>query len=177
MTSRRTNSLVVVLDNIRSVFNVGSIFRTADALGVEKIFLSGITPTPRHPKMPKVSLGAEQYVCWEKRSVTWRLLSELRHNGYFIIALEQGKSAKNIFNFKLPNKNPQFNKNFALVLGNEVKGLSRAILTRCDAVLEIPMLGKKESLNVAVAFGIAGYTLRQLILTDNKSRRREKTKN
>lgn len=156
-----TNSLVVVLDNIRSVFNVGSIFRTADALGVEKIFLGGITPTPLHPKMSKVSLGAENYVLWEKRPETWRILSKLKNNNYFLIALESGKQSKNIFDFQIAFQGKRASKKIALVLGNEVKGLSQAILRRCDVVLEIPMFGKKESLNVAVAFGVAGYLLRQ----------------
>ena len=149
-------NLAVVLDNIRSTYNVGAIFRTADASGVSKIYLCGITPTPsKNIKIKKVALGAEDYVSWEKVSQTWRLLNRLKKEGYFLIALEQNKKAKNIFKTKKINK-----QKLALILGTEVKGLSSKILKYIDLILEIPMYGQKESLNVSVAFGIAVYTLR-----------------
>ena len=149
-------NLVVILDNIRSTYNVGAIFRTADAIGVKKIYLCGITPTPsKNIKIKKVALGAEDYVSWEKVSQTWRLLNRLKKEGYFLIALEQNKKAKNIFKTKKINK-----QKLALILGTEVKGLSSKILKYIDLILEIPMYGQKESLNVSVAFGIAVYTLR-----------------
>ena len=149
-------NLAVVLDNIRSTYNVGAIFRTADAIGVKKIYLCGITPTPsKNIKIKKVALGAEDYVSWEKVSQTWRLLNRLKKEGYFLIALEQNKKAKNIFKTKKINK-----QKLALILGTEVKGLSSKILKYIDLILEIPMYGQKESLNVSVAFGIAVYTLR-----------------
>jgi len=149
-------NLAVVLDNIRSTYNVGAIFRTADASGVSKIYLCGITPTPsKNIKIKKVALGAEDYVSWEKVSQTWRLLNRLKKEGYFLIALEQNKKAKNIFKTKKINK-----QKLALILGAEVKGLSSKILKYIDLILEIPMYGQKESLNVSVAFGIAVYTLR-----------------
>jgi tRNA G18 (ribose-2'-O)-methylase SpoU len=147
--------IIVVLDNIRSTYNVGAIFRSADAAGVSKIYLCGITPTPPNPKISKVALGAEDYIIWEKTKTTWRLLKKLKKGGYFIIALEQGKKAKNIFKNKFNKKQDKI----VLLLGPEVKGLSNKILKRADRLLEIPMFGKKESLNVAVAFGIAIYQI------------------
>jgi len=151
-------SFVVILDNIRSTYNVGAIFRTADAAGVSKIYLCGITPAPPNPKISKTALGAEKFVPYEKITQTWRLLDKLKHESYKIIALEQTKNAKNIFQFRKLKATK-----IALILGTEVKGLSKNILKRCDFHLEIPMYGQKESLNVAVAFGIAGYQMRNLL--------------
>ena len=147
--------IIVVLDNIRSTYNVGAIFRSADAAGVNKVYLCGITPAPPNPKISKVALGAEDYIVWEKTKTTWRLLEKLKKEGYFIIALEQGKKTKNIFKNKFNKKQDKI----VLLLGPEVKGLSSKILKRTDKLLEIPMFGKKESLNVAVAFGIAIYQI------------------
>ena len=156
MKGKKTiKEIIVILDNIRSTYNVGAIFRSADAAGVNRIYLCGITPTPPNPKISKVALGAEDYIPWEKTKATWRLLENLKKDSYFIIALEQGKKAKNIFKNKF---NKKHNK-IALLLGTEVKGLSNKILKRTDGLLEIPMFGKKESLNVAVAFGIAIYQI------------------
>jgi len=152
---KNPKEIIVVLDNIRSTYNVGAIFRSADAAGVNKIYLCGITPTPPNPKISKVALGAEDYIVWKKTKTTWRLLEKLKKEGYFIIALEQGKRAKNIFKNKLNKKRDKI----VLLLGPEVKGLSDKILKRTDKLLEIPMFGKKESLNVAVAFGIAIYQI------------------
>ena len=147
--------IIVILDNIRSTYNVGAIFRSADAAGVNRIYLCGITPTPPNLKISKVALGAENYITWVKAKTTWHLLEKLKQDGYFIIALEQGGKAKNIFKNKF---NKKHNK-VALLLGPEVKGLSNKILKRVNGLLEIPMFGKKESLNVAVAFGIAIYQI------------------
>lgn len=157
--NKNNKEIIVVLDNIRSTYNVGAIFRTADAAGVKKIYLGGITPTPeRNEKIKKVALGAENFVLWEKVTQTFRVLEKLKKEGYFLIALEQDKKAKNIFNFKNLSK-----EKIALVLGQEVKGISENIKKRTDLILEIPMYGKKESLNVSVAFGIAVYYLRNLL--------------
>ena len=145
--------IVVILDNIRSRENVGSIFRTADAAGIDKIYLCGITPAPPHLKISKTALGAEQYIPWEHHKACWRLLEKLHQKDFCIIALENIKKAKNIFFFK------KLGKSVALVLGSEVKGLSPQILKRCNIITQIPMKGKKESLNVSVAFGIAVYQL------------------
>ncbi|MFH0712294.1 MAG: TrmH family RNA methyltransferase [Candidatus Jorgensenbacteria bacterium] len=151
--------IAVVLHNIRSVHNVGSIFRTADAAGVKKVYLCGITPTPLdkfgrlRKDFIKVSLGAEKSVAWEKTGSTSRILEKLKKEGYGIFAVEQARNS--VPYHKLRTKN----RKLVLVLGNEVNGLPPSILTRADKVLEIPMRGKKESLNVAVAFGIAVYGL------------------
>lgn len=151
--------LIVILDNLRSTYNVGAIFRTADASGVSKIYLCGITPSPdRNEKIKKISLGAENYVLWEKVSQTWRLIQTLKKEGYFLIALEQNPKSKNLFKIKKIKK-----KKIALILGKETKGLSQKILSKADLIVEIPMYGKKESLNVSVAFGIAVYYLRNLL--------------
>ena len=148
--------IYLILDNIRSRENVGSIFRTADAAGVTKIYLCGITPTPPHDKISKTALGAETYVPWEYRKQTWKCLLEIKNQNpkIKIIGLEQTKDAENIFMFRSSTS-----KHIALVLGNEVNGISAKILKYCDKKISIPMYGKKESLNVSVATGVALYCL------------------
>lgn len=153
------DKIFLVLDNIRSRENVGSIFRTADAIGVEEIFLCGITPGPPHPKIAKVSLGAETNVPWKYHKQTWKLLDKLKSGGARLVALEQTKDSINIFNSKIPTQVP-----IALVVGNEVKGVSKAALKKCDTKIYIPMRGKKESLNVSVATGVALYQILKNIL-------------
>jgi 23S rRNA (guanosine2251-2'-O)-methyltransferase len=154
--------MIAVLHNIRSLHNVGSIFRTADAVGAEKIFLCGYTPAPtdeygvsRGP-LVKTALGAEKYLAWEKRGSTAKVLDELKKQSFKIYAVEQGKGSVRADRLKLSKK--EWNL-AVLVVGNEIKGLSPGVLKRCDKLLELPMRGKKESLNVAVAFGIAAYSL------------------
>lgn len=148
----------LVLHNIRSVHNVGSIFRTADAAGVAKIYLTGYTPAPldrfgrKRKNFAKVSLGAEQTVAWESAKSISSLLSRLKKENTFLIAVEQ--SPHSIHYTKMPRK-----QNIALLFGNEVHGLSPAMLTQCDCVAEIPMRGRKDSLNVAVAAGIALFSM------------------
>jgi 23S rRNA (guanosine2251-2'-O)-methyltransferase len=142
----------LILDNIRSAYNVGSIFRTADAAGVGRIYLCGITPVPPHTKIAKTALGAEKYLSWEYHRQTWRLLDKLKKEGIQIIALEQTSGAIDYGKFK-----PKFP--VALIVGNELKGLSKKILSYADRVIEIPMYGSKESLNVSVACGIALYKI------------------
>ncbi len=154
MGKNRGKDFFVIAHNIRSLLNVGSIFRTADAFGVAKIYLTGYTGTPANvfhrARMGKVSLGTESWVPWEYEKSPIRLIKRLKSEGVKIIALENIKGAGNIAKFK-----PKFP--LALVLGEEVRGVSSAILKLCNAIIEIPMLGKKESLNVAVAFGVAAY--------------------
>ena len=152
LKKKSKNSLIVVCHNIRSAFNVGSIFRTADGAGVDKIILGGYSAHPPHPKLLKTALGAEQSVPYERVWQTWRVIDKLKQDGYNIIALEKYRGAKNILQFK-----PKFP--LALVLGNEVRGLSKEILKRCDNIVFLPMAGQKESLNASVAFGVAVYTL------------------
>jgi len=142
---------------------VGSIFRTADAAGCEKIYLCGITPAPvdvfgkPRPQLTKVSLGAEKYVEWEKVKSASRLIDKLKKDKYKIFAVEQSKKSILYSNIKR-SSNLRVGR-LVLVLGNEIKGLPAPILKRADKILEIPMKGEKESLNVAVAFGIVIFHL------------------
>ena len=154
--------IFVICHNIRSRHNVGSIFRTADGAGVSKIFLCGITPAPPHPNIEKVSLGAEKYIEWEKCKETWRIIEKLKKENFEIVALEQ---AKNAISLDRTDNGCRFGEKIALVLGNEVEGLSKNILKRTDKIIQIPMYGKKESLNVSVAFGIAIYKLAEILYT------------
>lgn len=142
----------VVCDNIRSLENIGSIFRTADALAIDKIFLCGISGKPPSEKISKTALGAEQWIPWEYHRQTWRFIEQFKRNGVSIVCVEQTKSSISYTDFK-----PNFP--LALVAGNELEGISSSVLNRADAIIRIPMWGKKESLNVAVAFGIVGYEI------------------
>jgi 23S rRNA (guanosine2251-2'-O)-methyltransferase len=150
---------VLILHNIRSVHNVGSIFRTADAAGVSKIFLTGYTPTPldrfeqERKDFVKVSLGAEKSVLWETAAQLTPVLKKLKKDDYEIIAIEQSKNSTPLFDYRPKNKK------IAIIMGNEVLGISTQSLKYADQVLEIPMHGKKESLNVSVAAGIALFEL------------------
>ncbi|NMC51394.1 RNA methyltransferase [Candidatus Kuenenbacteria bacterium] len=149
---KNKKELYLIAQNIRSLFNIGSIFRSADVFGVTKIYLCGYTAAPPNQKIEKVSLGAENFVPWEKHWQTHLLVSKLKSQGVKIYALETGPKTKNLTTFK-----PQLP--CALVVGNEVKGISRKILSQADAVISIPMLGQKESLNVAIAASIGLYEL------------------
>ena len=178
--------MIAILYNIRSLHNVGSMFRTADAAGFEKLYLCGITPTPYdafnqlRQSLAKVSLGAEKYLKWEKvgpaRSapaarITVKLLENLKKEGYEILAIEQSENSTSYSQYqsrkrKLPSwgqtprwQDPTMAKKLALIVGNEIKGLPPSILKRADKILEIPMFGRKESLNVSVAFGIVAFSL------------------
>ena len=152
---------ILILHNIRSVYNVGSIFRTADAAGVSKIYLSGYTPTPldrfkrERPDLAKVALGAEKTIPWEYYKNGYAALTKARKDGFTIVAVEQDKRATPLFSYKRKK-----NAKLSLLLGNEVRGVSKAMLAKCDDIVEIPMHGKKESLNVSVAAGVALFTLR-----------------
>lgn len=139
----------VICQNIRSLFNVGSIFRSADAFGVDTIYLTGITGKPPRKEISKVALGADQFVTWEYYRQPARLIKELKKQGIHIVALEQVKDKSKALNTWKP-KFP-----LALILGYEPKGLPRALLALTDEIVEIQMYGQKESLNVSVAFGVA----------------------
>lgn len=147
----------MVLPSIRSGYNVGAMFRTADAVGVDKIFLTGYTACPPHHQIAKVSLGAETWIPWVRYQSTGRLLNKLKKVGYNIVALEQTEKSKNIFKWK-----PKFP--LAMVVGNEVRGIDKRYLDLCVEQVEIPMVGKKESLNVSIAAGIALYYIKNNIL-------------
>lgn len=149
---------IAVLHNIRSLYNVGSMFRTADAAGVTKIYLTGYTPLPVdafgkvRAEIAKTALGAERTVPWEQKKDIGALLFSLHKQGVYIVGLEQHARA-------IDYKSVMPEKSWALVAGNEVRGLSEAVLQKCDVIAEIPMRGKKESLNVSVAFGVALFSL------------------
>lgn len=155
--------IAVVLHNIRSLYNVGSIFRTADAAGIRKIYLCGITPAPVdrlgkiRPQFAKVSLGAERSVVWEKSASTTGVIKKLRAGGFKIFAVEQSKGS--IPYYKIRGIRMDSRIRIALVLGNEVRGLSPSILKLADKILEISLRGNKESLNVSVAAGIVIFSL------------------
>ncbi len=150
-----TQALYVVCHNIRSLHNVGSIFRTADGAGVTKLYLCGYTGYPPRKEIRKVALGAENTVPWEHHYQTWRVLDRLKAQGVQIIALENNIPGSVDYR----EVRPRFP--LALLLGNEVEGLSPGLLKRADVVMHLPMHGTKESLNVAVAFGIAAYKLNE----------------
>ncbi len=153
----------LVLHNIRSLHNVGAIFRTAEGLGVKKIYSTGYTPEPYdifgklRKDFQKTALGAEKYIEWEKQKNIFALIKKLKQDGVKIVALEQTRNSLDLKKFSLGNRVAKLG--IALILGNEVRGISKSILKKCDKIIEIPMRGKKESLNVSVAAGIALYTL------------------
>lgn len=149
---------VLILDNLRSVENTASIFRTSDGFGVAKIYLIGTTPAPvdrfgrKRADFAKVSLGAEESVEWEAREEIGEVIEELRDQNFSIVALEQNERSLDLREFVAP-------KMCALIVGNEVDGVSKQALDMCDAIVEIEMRGEKESLNVSVSTGIALYAL------------------
>lgn len=149
---------IVILHNIRSVENVGAMFRTADAAGISKIYLTGHTPAPldrfgrKRGDMAKSALGAEEFVAWESKKSILPLLKKLKVQNFQIIAVEQDAKAIDYRKIKLKNKN-------AFIMGAEVFGIPKNILKKCDVIAEIPMHGKKESLNVSVALGIALFRI------------------
>ncbi|MEA1784723.1 RNA methyltransferase [Arenibacter sp. GZD96] len=141
--------VVVVLDNIRSLHNIGSVFRTADAFLIEKIYLCGITATPPHKDIHKTALGATESVAWEYHKDTCNLVHKLKSDGYVAVAVEQTQNSIKLNEFKRAN-----NTKYALVFGNEVKGVHQNVVSVCDMVLEIPQQGTKHSLNISVSAGI-----------------------
>ena len=141
--------LVVVLDNIRSLNNVGSVFRTSDAFLVEAIYLCGITATPPNPEIHKTALGAEHSVEWKYFEDTVNAVANLRENGYTVFAIEQVENSTMLDDLQLNSQ-----KKYAIVMGNEVKGVQQAVVDACDGCIEIPQYGTKHSLNVSVTTGI-----------------------
>jgi tRNA G18 (ribose-2'-O)-methylase SpoU len=145
-----------LLDNIRSIYNVGSMFRTADGAGIRHLHLCGMTATPEQPKVAKTALGAERAVGWTYHPNGLDAAEALRQQGYRLWALEGGPRAEPLFGVQGELAGPPI----LLVVGNELAGVDPAVLERCERVLSIPMAGVKQSLNVVVAFGIAAYFLR-----------------
>jgi len=152
------NKSYIILHNIRSAQNVGAIFRTADACGISKIYLSGYSskPTDRFGRevtaISKTALGAEKDVAWEYFSQVGSIFKKLKKQGIEIIAVEQSENSTDYKKVKLK-------KDTAFIFGNEVKGISKTLLFKCDRIAEIPMLGKKESLNISVTVGIALFRI------------------
>lgn len=146
--------VIVVLDNIRSMHNVGSVFRTADAFLLQGIYLCGYTPQPPHRDIHKTALGATETVAWEYFPSTSQALQSLREAGYSIWAVEQAENSIPLHRFN--NNSP---KPLAVVFGNEVSGVETALLPLCDGCIEIPQLGMKHSLNISVAAGIVLWEL------------------
>ena len=152
------NSNILVLPDIRSAINVGAIFRTADAVGIDKIYLVGWTPRPNdqygrvQKDIAKSALGSETWIEWEYRKTLLPLIKNLKKDGYEVVALEQSEKSIDYREYKKSRK-------MAFVLGPEVTGLDKKILKECDKIVEIPMHGKKESLNVSVACGVALFKI------------------
>ncbi len=157
------SSLIFILHDLRSAHNVGSLFRSADGIGVAKIYCVGYTPVPALPgrqylttaekELKKTALGAETWIPWESRKNISILLSKLKKEGFQIVGLEINQKSIDYQDFKPAGK-------VALIVGNEIDGIPKKILDLCDAIVSIPMRGKKESLNVSVAGAIAGFHIR-----------------
>lgn len=153
---KQTN--ILILNDIRSVENVGAMFRTADAGGIDKIYLVGITPAPvdrfgrKRKDMEKSALGAEEFVSWESVKTILPLIKKLKKDGFQIIAIEQDPKSVDYKKVKTKEKN-------AFIVGTEVTGIPKSILKHCDIIAEIPMKGKKESLNVSVSLGVALFRI------------------
>ena len=146
--------LVVILDNVRSLHNIGSVFRTSDAFRVECIYLCGITATPRHPEMHKTALGAEFTVDWKYVNNAVEAVDNLRQEGYVVFSVEQAENSIMLENIQLEQE-----RRYAVVLGNEVKGVQQEVIDHSDGCIEIPQYGTKHSLNVSVTAGIVIWDL------------------
>jgi tRNA G18 (ribose-2'-O)-methylase SpoU len=161
-TAKQPARLLALLEDLRSLQNIGSIFRTADAIGFEEIFLSGICGVPNRKDLTKASLGAEEHIAWKYSHASLAILQELKADGIFLLGLELTKSSIDLDHLSDPVLQPKLRMPLCLVLGNEVSGVSEEALGVCDLVCHIPMKGTKESLNVAVAFGIAAYEIARI---------------
>lgn len=146
--------IVVVLDHVRSLYNVGSVFRSSDAFRIEGVVLCGITARPPHPEIHKTALGAEESVSWRYYERTEEAVEWLKEQGYTVFAVEQCEGSTMLQDFQ-----PQPGRKYAVVLGNEVKGVQQQVVDMCDGCLEIPQFGTKHSLNVSVAAGIVLWHL------------------
>lgn len=146
---REGSGIVLILDNVRSAHNTGSAFRTADAFGIDRIYLGGITPVPPSPELRKVALGAEEVVPFEHCADVPSLIRRLKAEGYTAVAVEQTVNSVKLDSFK-----PESGTRYALVFGNEVEGVQQEVVDECDFSLEIPQKGTKHSLNVSVSVGV-----------------------
>ncbi len=151
--------LVIVADEIRSLNNIGSLFRTADAFRLERIYLCGAVGVPPHPEIHKTALGAEYTVDWRQAESTLSVVRELRAQGYVTLALEQARGS-----ISLENLVVEMGRKYAIVSGNEIRGVNQEVVNECDACVEIPQFGTKHSLNVSVSTGMAVWeVVRQMI--------------
>ncbi|MBL4663690.1 MAG: RNA methyltransferase [Flavobacteriaceae bacterium] len=146
--------LIIVLDNIRSLNNIGSVFRTADAFLIQKIYLCGITATPPHKDIQKTALGATDSVDWEHIESTDILIENLQKDGVFVASIEQAEESITLQEFEVKP-----NTTYALIFGNEVKGVQQSVVSASDAVIEIPQYGTKHSLNISVSAGVVMWDL------------------
>ena len=146
--------LIVILDNVRSLNNIGSVFRTCDAFLIEKIYLCGITATPPNKEIHKTALGATDSVAWEYEENTLSAVEKLKEQGAYIISIEQAENSTMLNDFE-PNRNQKY----AIIFGNEVKGVEQEVVSASDEVIEIPQYGTKHSLNISVSAGIAIWEL------------------
>ena len=146
--------IIVVLDNIRSLNNIGSVFRSSDAFLVEKVYLCGITATPPHKDIQKTALGATETVAWEHVEDTNVLIEKLQADNVKVLAIEQAEDAVFLNDFK-----PEATTKYAIVLGNEVKGVKQSVVSASDTVIEIPQYGTKHSLNISVTTGVVLWDL------------------
>ena len=151
--SKKTK-LIVILDNIRSLNNIGSVFRTSDAFLIEKIYLCGITATPPHKDIHKTALGSTDSVAWKYVENTIDIIKELQANNVKVLSIEQAENATMLDNFK-----PKPDTTYAVVFGNEVKGVSQEAVSASDTVIEIPQYGTKHSLNISVSCGVVLWDL------------------
>ena len=151
--------LVVVLDDVRSMYNIGSVFRTCDAFRVEAVFLCGICQTPPSTEIHKTALGAEDSVSWQYFKTAAEAVAALRENGYTVLSVEQVEHSTKLQSFV-----PQRARKYAVVLGNEVKGIHQEVVDASDGCLEIPQLGTKHSMNVSVTAGIVIYKFAEELL-------------
>jgi tRNA G18 (ribose-2'-O)-methylase SpoU len=150
--------LGALLDNIRSAWNVGSIFRTADGVGIQRLYLCGITPTPANSMVKKTSLGSEKNILWQHDNDGVRVAIALMEQGKRLWAMEPGSHSESLYD----HLNESVEDSIVLVFGNEMVGVDPGILEHCEKMITLPMYGGKRSLNVAVAFGIATFTMRHL---------------
>lgn len=160
----KKNSIVIVVDNIRSVYNVGSIFRTADAFLIEAICICGYSPTPEHKQMAKTALGATDTVSWIQYANALDAVHELKQNDYAVFAIEQADES-----ISLEQLNTTAYNKIAVVFGNEVEGVQQSVIEACDGCIEIPQLGTKHSLNVATAAGIILWKLVEQNIKESKN--------
>ena len=146
--------LIVILDNVRSLNNIGSVFRTCDAFLIEKIYLCGITATPPNKEIHKTALGATDSVAWEYEENTLSAVEKLQEQGVYIISIEQAENSTMLNDFQ-----PNGKQKYAIIFGNEVKGVEQEVVSASDEVIEIPQYGTKHSLNISVSAGIAIWEL------------------